>query len=100
MADSKLEIKMAKLETRIDEVVIPTLRRIERSQKSLKRDVGVKIKDHNYRIDGLEDWKKEIETATKTSIFIGKKIWLLIAGVSGGTLTLIKVTAEIYQGLR
>jgi len=97
MSDTtKLEIKMAKLETQIEREVIPSLKRIEKSIDH----AFIKIKDHNVRIDGLEDWRKEIKTQVETSAYLGKKAWLFMGGVIGGVISLITLAFNIYEKLK
>ena len=94
--DNKLEIKMARLETQIEREVIPSLKRIEQSIDQ----AFIKIKDHNVRIDGLEDWRKEIKTQVETSAYLGKKAWLFMGGVIGGAISLITLAFNIYEKLK
>ena len=97
MSDTtKLEIKMAKLETQIEREVIPSLKRIEKSIDS----AFVKIKGHDVRIDGLEDWRKEIKTQVETSAYLGKKAWLFMGGVIGGAISIITLAFNIYEKLK
>ena len=97
MSDTtRLEIKMAKLETQIDREVIPSLKRIE---KSIDR-AFVKIKGHSVRIDGLEDWREKINTQVETSAYLGKKAWLFMGGVIGGAISLISFGINIYKALK
>ena len=91
-----LEIKMAKLETQIEREVIPSLKRIEESIDH----AFTKIKDHNVRIDGLEDWRKEIKTQVETSAYLGKKAWLFMGGVIGGAISIITLAFNIYEKLK
>ena len=97
MSDTtRLEIKMAKLETQIDREVIPSLKRIE---KSIDR-AFVKIKGHSVRIDGLEDWREKINTQVETSAYLGKNAWLFMGGVIGGIISLISFGINIYKALK
>ena len=97
MSDTtKLEIKMAKLETQIEREVIPSLKRIEKSIDS----AFMKIGGHDVRIDGLEDWRKEINTQVETSAYLGKKAWLFMGGVIGGAISIITLAFKIYEKIK
>ena len=93
---SKLEVKVARIETQIDREVIPSLKRIE---KSIDK-AFMKIGGHDVRIDGLEDWRKEIKTQVETSAYLGKKAWLFMGGVIGGVISLITLVFNIYEKLK
>jgi len=97
MSDTtRLEIKMAKLETQIEREVIPSLKRIEESIDH----AFIKIKKNDGRINGLEDWRKEIKTQVETSAYLGKKAWLFMGGVIGGVISLITLAFNIYEKLK
>ena len=97
MSDTtKLEIKMAKLETQIEREVIPSLKRIEKSIDKAFNEIG----DHDDRIDGLEDWREKINTQVETSAYLGKKAWLFMGGVVGGILSIITVAFKIYEKIK
>ena len=97
MSDTtRLEIKMAKLETQIEREVIPSLKRIEKSIDKAFNEIG----DHDVRIDGLEDWRKEIKTQVETSAYLGKKAWLFMGGVIGGIISIITLAFNIYEKLK
>ena len=97
MSDTtRLEIKMAKLETQIEREVIPSLKRIEKSIDKAFNEIG----DHDDRIDGLEDWRKEINTQVETSAYLGKKAWLFMGGVIGGAISIITLAFKIYEKIK
>ena len=97
MSDTtRLEIKMAKLETQIEREVIPSLKRIEKSIDKAFNEIG----DHDDRIDGLEDWREKINTQVETSAYLGKKAWLFMGGVIGGIISLITLVFNIYEKLK
>ena len=100
MKNERLEIQMAKLETRMDEVVIPSLERIEKGVTTLRKDAFKKILINHGRLQELENWKHDLETKTKTSLWIGKKAWILVGGIIGGTITLIKFILDIYEKVK
>ena len=93
---TRLEIKMAKLETQIEREVIPSLKRIEKSIDKAFNEIG----DHDDRIDGLEDWREKINTQVETSAYLGKKAWLFMGGVIGGVISLITLVFNIYEKLK
>ena len=93
---NKLEVKMAHLEAQIKHEVIPSLKRIEKSIDS----AFMKIGGHDVRIDGLEDWRKEIKTQVETSAYLGKKAWLFMGGVIGGIISIITLAFNIYEKLK
>ena len=93
---TRLEIKMAKLETQIEREVIPSLKRIEKSIDKAFNEIG----DHDDRIDGLEDWRKEINTQVETSAYLGKKAWLFMGGVIGGAISIITLAFKIYEKIK
>ena len=97
MSDTtRLEIKMAKLETQIEREVIPSLKRIEKSIDKAFNELG----GHDVRIDGLEDWREKINTQVETSAYLGKKAWLFMGGVVGGILSIITVAFKIYEKIK
>ena len=97
MSDTtRLEIKMAKLETQIEREVIPSLKRIEKSIDKAFNEIG----DHDGRIDGLEDWRKEINTQVETSAYLGKKAWLFMGGVVGGIISIMTVAFKVYEKIK
>ena len=91
-----LEVKMARVETQIDREVIPSLKRIEESIDK----AFLKIKKNNERIDGLENWQKEIKIQAKTAAYLGKKTWLFMGGVIGGIVSIISLIFNIYEKLK
>jgi len=97
MSDTtRLEIKMAKLETQIEREVIPSLKRIEKSIDKAFNEIG----DHDDRIDGLEDWREKINTQVETSAYLGKKAWLFMGGVIGGAISIITLAFKIYEKIK
>ena len=97
MSDTtRLEIKMAKLETQIEREVIPSLKRIEKCIDKAFNEIG----GHDVRIDGLENWRKEIKTQVETSAYLGKNAWLFMGGVIGGVISLITLAFNIYEKLK
>ena len=97
MSDTtRLEIKMAKLETQIEREVIPSLKRIEKSIDKAFNEIG----DHDDRIDDLEDWREKINTQVETSAYLGKKAWLFMGGVIGGVISIITLAFNIYEKLK
>ena len=87
---------MVRLETQIDREVIPSLKRIEESIDK----AFTKIKKNDVRIDGLENWQKEIKIQVKTSAYLGKKAWLFMGGVVGGIASLITFAFYLYNQLK
>jgi len=87
---------MAKLETQIEREVIPSLKRIEKSIDSAFNEIG----GHDVRIDGLENWRKEIKTQVETSAYLGKKAWLFMGGVIGGAISIITLAFKIYEKIK
>ena len=87
---------MARIETQIDREVIPSLKRIEESIDKAFNEIG----DHDDRIDGLEDWRKEINTQVETSAYLGKKAWLFMGGVIGGAISIITLAFKIYEKIK
>ena len=93
---SKLEVKVARIETQIDREVIPSLKRIEKSIDKAFNEIG----DHDDRIDGLEDWREKINTQVETSAYLGKKAWLFMGGVIGGAISIITLAFKIYEKIK
>ena len=93
---SKLEVKVARIETQIDREVIPSLKRIEESIDKAFNEIG----DHDDRIDGLEDWREKSNTQVETSAYLGKKAWLFMGGVIGGIISIITLAFNIYEKLK
>jgi len=87
---------VARIETQIDREVIPSLKRIEESIDKAFNEIG----DHDDRIDGLEDWRKEINTQVETSAYLGKKAWLFMGGVIGGAISIITLAFKIYEKIK